>query len=162
MTSNLETARKEFFQTPKEDRIPDWYLNYAEGVPKFAEYFRRELEKFANFEDQNFLNSVALAVAVYTGQKDLMHDISQTMLDRDFMFSRDQAMGAILESMNETRLLPESPIGEEPTDSDSRNEIGIRIAIEILRDNNFKSSNSNLDAKIRAIIGIVEIIARIM
>jgi len=143
------------------DRIPDWYLNYYEGVPKFAEYFKRELQKYETYDDQNLLNSVALATAVYLGQKDLMHDISQTMFDRQFMFTRDQAMGAIIESMNETVLTPNLPLGEEPTTIDERNEMAIRLTIEILRNNDF-SSNSKLEPTVRAIIGIVEVIARIM
>jgi hypothetical protein len=94
--TDIKQTKKAFF----ENEIPDWYLNYADGVPKFARYFQEELLSFKNYKDQNLLNAVCLAVAVYINAKDLVHDISQTMFNKDFPMERDECMSVICDSID--------------------------------------------------------------
>jgi hypothetical protein len=163
MNQTQSTEKTAYFQSSaKGERIPDWYLNYAEGVPAFAEYFKRELLAFERFEDQSLLNTVALTVATMNNSKDLMHDISQTMFDRDFVYSRDMVMGAIIECLNDYTLRDSNYIlGED------ENEARVRMTIAILKNmpkSYFLDWNESRteEHKIRAIIGIVDVISKIV
>lgn len=95
MNLDIKDAKKEYFQ----NEIPEWYLNYSDGIPEFGKFFREELISFSNYKDQNLLNAVCLAVSVYMNAKDLTHDISQTMFNKDFEISRDECMSIICEAL---------------------------------------------------------------
>jgi hypothetical protein len=155
------TKSTEYFQST--EKIPDWYINYAEGVPAFAGYFKDELQRFKTFEDQQLLNIVALTVATTNNAKDLAHDISQTMFDHNFVFSRDQTMGAIVECLNDYIIS-----GSDYILGKDRDEARVRMTIAILKgiskDRFIDWNETRLDEelKIRHIIGIVEVISKII
>ena len=161
MNDKQSAEKTAYFQS--ENKIPDWYINYSEGIPAFAEYFRNELKRFESFEDQQLLNIVALTVATVNNAKDLMHDVSQTMFDRDFVFSRDETMGAIVECLNDYALLESGYVLGEDLD-----EARVRITIAILkgiskdRFTDWNETRTLEEHKIRAIIGIVDVISKII
>ena len=153
MNDKQSAEKTAYFQS--ENKIPDWYINYSEGIPAFAEYFRNELKRFESFEDQQLLNIVALTVATVNNAKDLMHDVSQTMFDRDFVFSRDETMGAIVECLNDYALLESGYVlGED------RDEARVRISKDRFTD--WNETRTLEEHKIRAIIGVVDVISKII
>jgi hypothetical protein len=160
--NNIQSAEKTaYFQS--EDKIDNWYTNYAEGTPAFAEYFKHQLIALEKFEDQSLLNTVALTVATVNNSKDLMHDISQTMFDKNFVYSRDMVMGAIVECLNDYALIDKNYVLGEDKD-----EARVRMTIAIIK-NIPKSLFLDWDEtrlleehKVRAIIGITEVISRII
>lgn len=161
MNITQSAEKTAYFQST--NRIPDWYLNYAEGVPAFAEYFRNELKRFETFEDQQLLNIVALTVATINNAKDLMHDISQTMFDRDFVFSRDETMGAIVECLNDYALLESGYVlGEDRDEARVRMTIAILKGISKDRFTDWNETRTTEEFRIRAIIGIVDVISKII
>lgn len=161
MNTTQSAEKTAYFQST--NRIPDWYLNYAEGVPAFAEYFRNELKRFETFEDQQLLNIVALTVATINNAKDLMHDISQTMFDRDFVFSRDETMGAIVECLNDYALLESGYVlGEDRDEARVRMTIAILKGISKDRFTDWNETRTTEEFRIRAIIGIVDVISKII
>jgi len=161
MNDKQSAEKTTYFQST--DNIPDWYINYAEGVPAFAEYFKNELNNFKRFEDQQLLNIVALTVATINNAKDLMHDISQTMFDRDFVFSRDETMGAIIECLNDYTLLESGYVlGEDRDEARVRMTIAILKGISKDRFTDWNETRTTEEFKIRAIIGIVDVISKIL
>jgi len=161
MNDKQSAEKTAYFQS--EDKISDWYMNYAEGTPAFAEYFKLQLLKFEQFEDQSLLNTVALTVATVNNSKDLMHDISQTMFDRDFVYSRDMVMGAIAECLNDYALIDKNYVLGEDTD-----EARVRMTVALLRGMpkslflDWNETRTEEEHKIRAIIGIVDVISKII
>lgn len=164
MNDKQSAEKTAYFQsTAGGNRIPDWYMNYSEGVPAFAEYFRNELKRFESFEDQQLLNIVALTVAVINNSKDLIHDISQTMFDRDFVFSRDETMGAIVECLNDYTLLEFGYVlGEDRDEARVRMTIAILKGISKDRFTDWNETRTLEEHKIRAIIGVVDVISKII
>lgn len=161
MNTTQSAEKTAYFQSP--NRIPDWYLNYAEGVPAFAEYFQNELKRFETFEDQQLLNIVALTVATINNAKDLAHDISQTMFDRDFVFSRDDTLGAIVECLNDYALLESGYVlGEDRDEARVRMTIGILKGISKDRFVDWNETRTAEEFRIRAIIGVVDVISKII
>lgn len=161
---NLDTKTKGVatFQQQNyfQDDSKDWYMNYAVGVPDFAKYFQQELLNFKNYSDQNLLNSVSLTVAVYNNSKDLAHDISQTMFNRDFIFGRDETMGVICEAMNDI-FNNEYVIGTE------QNEGAVRMTLALLKnipETKFKDweNTAPYGLNVRKIMGIVDVISKIV
>ncbi len=164
MNDKQSAEKTAYFQSSASgEKIPDWYMNYAEGVPAFAEYFKRQLYILEHFEDQSLLNTVALTVAVFNNSRDLTHDISQTMFDRDFTYSRDMVMGAIIECLNDYALKENHHILGEDID-----EARVRMTIAILKGMpksiflDWNESRTAEEHRIRAIIGIVDVISKII
>lgn len=146
-----------------QDDSKDWYINYAIGVPDFARHFQEELLKFKNYKNQNLLNAVCLAVAVYNNSKDLSHDISQTMFNHNFEVSRDECMGIICETINDfTSHDYTSKSINAIVDGALTNDVerAIRIALAICK--NIPINKAESDADIHNFVGIVEVIARIV
>lgn len=161
MNDKQSAEKTAYFQS--ENKIPDWYINYSEGTPAFAEYFRNELKRFESFEDQQLLNIVALTVATVNNAKDLMHDVSQTMFDRDFVFSRDETMGAIVECLNDYALLESGYVlGEDRDEARVRMTIAILKGISKDRFTDWNETRTLEEHKIRAIIGVVDVISKII
>jgi hypothetical protein len=161
MNDKQSAEKTAYFQST--DKLPDWYINYAEGVPAFAEYFKNELLRFERFDDQQLLNVVALTVATVNNSKDLMHDISQTMFDRDFVFSRDETMGAIVECLNDYALLESGYVlGTDDNEARVRMTIAILKSISKDRFTDWNEARTLEEHRIRAIIGIVDVISKII
>lgn len=68
--------------------IAPWWINYAEGIPKFADEYKKELLNLST-KDRLFVNTIALATAFTLKSPDLLHDISQTMFDDNLVSTRD-------------------------------------------------------------------------
>lgn len=153
---NSSPEMKNYFQNDSND----WYMNYAVGVPEFANHFQQELLNFKTYWDQNMLNSVCLTVAVYNNSKDLAHDISQTMFNHNFEFSRDEAMGVICETMSDY-FNGEYVIGT------NHQEGAIRMTLALLKnipETNFKDweNTKPYNQDVRKMIGIADVISKIV